>query len=251
MDYCFFGTGDKTFVLIPGLSTAPITPAESIIAAEYAALTDDYTIYLFDRRNEIPESYSIEEMAEDTAEAMLRLGLDDICLCGASQGGMIAQLIAERYPNLVSKLIIESSSSRPNAVSSEVIGQWIRLAGTGDGEALNRDMIYKVYSPAYIDKYSDLMQAAIAPMSKEALNRFITFAEPILTFDHYEDLSKIKCKTLIIGAEGDNVLSVQPSRDMAEKLGCECYIYGNEYGHAVYDEAPDCVLRILDFIKKY
>ena len=51
---------------------------------------DDFTIYLFDRRNELPDSYSIYDMAKDTASAIKALGLKDICLFGASQGGQTA-----------------------------------------------------------------------------------------------------------------------------------------------------------------
>lgn len=248
MDYCRFGNGKRVFVLIPGLSTGPLTPMEPAIAANYAAFTEEFTVYMFDRRNEIPESYSIEEMAEDTALVMKQLGLEDVCLYGSSQGGMISLVIAERHPELVHKLIIASSCAKTNEIGTKVLGKWIDIAKKGDGKELNTDMIYNVYSPEFINKYNDLMQSRMVPMSKEALKRFITLAEPIFKFDHYEGLSNIKCHVLVIGCEGDKVFSAQPSVDMAEKLSCELFIYGKEYGHAVYDEAPDCFMRVLKFV---
>lgn len=248
MNYCRFGNGSRTFVLLPGLSTRPVTPLEPFIAAEYAAFTDEFTVYLFDRRNELPETYTTEEMAEDTVKVMRKLGISKICLCGASQGGMIALLIAENHPELVEKLIIASSSSRPNMTEREVVGRWIGLAEEGKGEDLIADMLEKVYSKAFRDANREAMQAAVVPLSREELDRFIRLAAPIADFDCYDRLSEIWCDSLVIGAAGDGVFTAQASRDIAEKLGCGLYLYGENYGHAAYDEAPDCAGRMFRFV---
>ena len=47
----------------------------------------------------------------------------------------------------------------------------------------------------------------------------------------------------------DKVVGKDAQKEIAEKLGCDIYMYGNEYGHAVYDEAPDYIDRIMDFYR--
>ena len=247
MDYCCFGNGKKAFVIIPGLSTGKLSPLETALKAEYSNFTDDFTVYLFDRRNEIPVFYDTADMAEDTAKAMAELGLENVCLYGTSQGGMIVQLIAENHPELVDRLIIASSSSRPGKVCSDTIGRWLDIAKAGDGKALNRDMIDKCYSAAYINRYRELMDSCIVDMSREVLDKFIMLAAPIITFDHFEDLKKIQCKTLVIGCEGDLVFSPEPAKDMAKALDCRLVMYGKKFGHCVYDENPDCISELLSF----
>ena len=64
------------------------------VAQEYSLLADDYTVYMFDRRKEVPETYSVSDMARDTAAVFRALGLSQVSLFGASQGGMIAMTIA-------------------------------------------------------------------------------------------------------------------------------------------------------------
>ena len=74
MRYFRFGTGDKTFVILPGLSIQSVMNSADDIAKNYACFTQEYTTYVFDRRTTLPEVYTIQDMAEDTAEAIRILG---------------------------------------------------------------------------------------------------------------------------------------------------------------------------------
>ena len=74
------------------------------IAKQYRRFHEDYIVYVFDRKRDFDDGYSVEDMAEDTAEAMKRLGLKDACVMGCSQGGMMAQVLAAKHPELVSQL---------------------------------------------------------------------------------------------------------------------------------------------------
>ena len=105
MDYCTFGSGRKILVILPGLSVQSVMLAADAVAQLYSSMTDDYTIYLFDRRKELPDRYPVKEMAKDTLTAMHALGLRKINLFGASQGGMMAMEIASLEPEFVEKLM--------------------------------------------------------------------------------------------------------------------------------------------------
>lgn len=70
MDYFRFGEGKETLVILPGLSVQSVMASADAVVDAYRPLTDDFTIYLFDRRKELPDSYSIYEIAQDTAEAI-------------------------------------------------------------------------------------------------------------------------------------------------------------------------------------
>lgn len=85
-------------------------------------------------------------------------------------------------------------------------------------------------------------------ISDEEYRRFIILAEACKTFDCYGELSSIQCPVLVIGAEGDRVVTAEGSKQIAEALGCESYIYDGSYGHGVYDEAADYRRRCLDFL---
>ena len=96
MYYASFGTGEKKLVVLPGLSDglATVKGKAWILSAPYKKFFRDYTVYMFSRKNRMPEGYSIRDMADDQVRALKLLEIDQICLLGVSQGGMIAQYMA-------------------------------------------------------------------------------------------------------------------------------------------------------------
>ena len=66
MQYFRFGTGARPFVILPGLSVQSVMGAAEAVAGAYADFAEDYTVYVFDRRSELPETYSVYQMGLDT-----------------------------------------------------------------------------------------------------------------------------------------------------------------------------------------
>ena len=52
-DYIRFGNGKKNLIMIQGLNTNGIKGSGLALALVYHIFTKDYTVYLFDRRNEL------------------------------------------------------------------------------------------------------------------------------------------------------------------------------------------------------
>ena len=249
MDCIKFGTGKKNFVMIPGLSLTRITNSAMTITAAYRDFCDEYTVYCFDRADVIPEGYTVRQMAADTAEAMKRLGISDAYVFGASQGGMIGQYLAIDYPELVKKLIIASSYSRCSETAGLVFERWMKLAQKADVQALNHDFFQCIYSDKLLEEYKDALPVLEKNGTAEDCANFIILAKACVEFNAYAELDRIKCPVLVIGSRKDKVLTGEASSEIAEKLGCEIYMYDG-YGHAVYDEAPDYKNRIAEFFNR-
>ena len=59
MDYCRFECGEGTLAVLPGISVQSVMPLAETIAEAFRPLTDDYTVYVFDRRNDpLPAGYT-------------------------------------------------------------------------------------------------------------------------------------------------------------------------------------------------
>ena len=79
---------------------------------------------------------------------------------------------------------------------------------------------------------------------------FIRMAEALFTFDFTEKLPEIRCGTLVIGSAGDGVFPLSCFQELTAGIRCDHYLYGREFGHAVYDEAPDYVERLYAFCSR-
>jgi 3-oxoadipate enol-lactonase len=80
-------------------------------------LAQKYQVLAFDNRGagrtDKPDTpYSIEIMADDTAELLQTLGIKAASIIGISMGGRIALELALQHPELVKKLVLVSTSAR-------------------------------------------------------------------------------------------------------------------------------------------
>ena len=247
MDYITFGSGAKTLIMIQGLSTRSIKGAADSLAFLYRIFAKDYTVYLFDRRKNIPDGITVRELACDIADAMDALGLSNADIFGVSQGGMIAQHLAIDRPDLVHKLVLAVTLSRTNETVTAVINQWIAMTERGDMKAMISDMAEKMYSAAYVKRYKPFLPLLTILQMPKDVPRFITLARACLTCDTYDRLGEIRCPVLILGGAKDKVVTGEASEEMAGKLGCQIYMY-NDLGHAAYEEAADFNRRVYDFL---
>ena len=72
----------------------------------------------------------------------------------------------------------------------------------------------------------------------------------ILSAKAYDDLDKISCPVLVIGADSDKVLGGEASKEIAGRIpGSELYMYEG-YSHGVYEQAKDFNGRVLEFLKR-
>ena len=261
MNYFSFGRGKKTLVIIPGLSVQSILLFEDIIKKSYEIFSEDFTVYVIDRKEKIPNS--ISEMAEDTAQVLreIRNNTQDFHIFGASQGGMIAMEIAIKYPELVRSMVLGSTSAAAHselgtetALEAEtgievgVIDKWIKLAEAGSTAALYQSFGEMLYNQK-IDEAA--AREAAKTVTTEDLRRFIIQAKAIKEFNILGELEKIKCPVLVIGSEDDRVLGPEASRLIAENIPhSELFMYDG-YGHAAYDTAPDYRERMKKFFDEH
>lgn len=247
MEYFSFGSGKKAFVILPGVSTRSVMLSAMTIQSAYQPFAEEYTVYVFDRRRNMPDHYPVREMAADTAAVMRWLGIEDADIFGASQGGMMAMCLGIDSPELVHKLVLGSTAACIDAKVTQEIESWITLAKSGEMTALTAELINALYSDGFIKQYKDFLIHMNDDLTAYDLRRFIIQTEALNGFDITDELDRISCPALVIGSKGDKLLPAEQSCRIAERLDCQLYLYGEEYAHCVFDEAPDYKQRLLDF----
>ncbi|MGN0981759.1 MAG: alpha/beta fold hydrolase [Candidatus Limivicinus sp.] len=250
MDYVSFGSGEEVLIMLPGLGDGLTTVRGMALplALSYREYARDYKLYIFSRKNALPEGYTTREMAADQAAAMEKLGISRANVLGISQGGMIAQYLAIDHPELVKKLVLAVTSARPNPVLREAVSGWLSMAERGDHKALMIDTAERSYSPKYLKKYR-LAYPLLGHLGKPGdYRRFLIQGQACLGHEAYPELGKIQCPTLVIGGRQDRTIGPDAAPEVAAAIkGSRLFIY-DDLGHAAYEEAKDFNQRVMDFL---
>lgn len=252
MDFVVFGQGKKPLIILPGLGDGLKTVQGQLqawlLANYYKQFGKEFKIYIFSRKNQLTEGYSIREMARDQRAVMEKLGVKDAYVMGVSQGGMIAQFLAIDHPELVKKLIIGVSVSRQNETIQRVVKSWIHLAESNDYKALTIDTMGKTFSERHLKKYR-VFYPIISRMGKpKSFSRFLIQAHACLSHNAYEELGQIKCPTLVIGGDSDRVVGKNSSEEMAEKIPNSKLVVYKGLGHGAYEETKDFNRQVIIFL---
>ena len=252
LDYIVFGSGPRPLILIPGVGDGFKTVKDMALpfAFMYRKLAEDFTVYVFSRRNELRPDTTTRDMAEELSEALKALEIGAGAVVGVSQGGMIAQWLAIDHPEQVRRLVLTVTMARPNPTVREAIGAWMEMAKRGDYQGIMLDTAERSYSPQRLRKARAAYRLLGRVGQPKSFERFMIQAASCLNHDASGELQKIACPTLVIGGEKDGIVTGEASRELKEMIpGSQLYMYP-ELSHGLYEEAPDFLDRVKEFCKK-
>ena len=251
MDYVTFGKGNQHLVIIPGLGDGLQTVKGMAIplSITYRILAERYKIYVFSRINELRQGYTTRDMAVDIAEAMEVLNITSAYVMGISQGGMIAQWLVADFPEKVQKLILSVTTAKLSNLGRERISCWLNLSQTGTYKDLMIDIAHHSYTTKSFGKFKYLYRIMGIFGRIKDKKRIDIQAVSCLKHDSLDFLEKIKCPTLIIGAEKDDVLGVDGSLGLPQHIKGSQLIILPGCGHALYEQNKDFLKRVLVFLE--
>jgi pimeloyl-ACP methyl ester carboxylesterase len=205
-------------------------------------IAKDHHVITFDNRGvgastgQVPDS--VEAMAEDAYAFIKALGFDTIDVFSFSLGGMVAQALVVRHPELVRKLILTGTGPKGGKDMDKVAGvtYWDILRATvtrADPKEFlffNRDAAGKSAARAFVNRLKERTADRDAEMK---ITGFQTQLKAIKKWGRSapDDLSKITQPTLIANGDHDRMVPSVLSEDLHQRIkGSELIIYPNS-GH--------------------
>ena len=169
-----------------------------------------------------PGPYTTAQMADDAASLLRALGIPRTHVLGVSLGGMIAQEVALRHPDLVDGLVLGCTgpggelSLRP---SPEAMAAFA-LAKGEDPEAEVRRMLPFLYTDACIRERPGEIEEFVRrrldhPTPPEGYQAQLVAA---VTHDASSRLGKIRARTLVITGDADRLVNWENSLRLAGRI---------------------------------
>ena len=185
--------------------------------------------------------HTIAEIAADALALADALGWERFSLLGHSMGGMVAQEVVARRPELVSRLILCGTSpafGKPD-------GDWQRRfvaersapldAGRTMAE-LAEQLVPQMIGPGALPEGVKLATHCMAQVSPATYRRAL---EALVSFDRKANLPNIHVPTLLVAGEHDRNAPPAVMKKMADAIAGSSYIEMKGIGHLQNLEAPE------------
>ncbi len=194
--------------------------------------------------------YSLEDMARDTLGLMDALGIGKAHVVGASMGGMIAQVLAARFPNRVLSLTSMMSASGRRRVArpkKQALRVFMRRPPARAGVAAVIAYLVEVFtvigSPGFPTDRR-LLEERITGWVRRAYDPAGTTRQllaVVASGDRRRLLRRVVAPTLVIHGADDPLVPVEAGRDTARNVPGARLVIIDGMGH----DLPDALLPRL------
>jgi 3-oxoadipate enol-lactonase len=218
------------------LSFAP--QVETLASSGYRAVAWDMPGY---GRSAPIEPYNFKGLAQSCIALIEALKCGDVVLVGHSMGGMVAQEVMARRPELVSKLVLCGTSPSFGKPEGEWQREFIaqRTAPLDAGKSMAE--LAEVLVPQIVGPGSlpEGVRLATHCMSLVPASTYRRALEALVTFDRRANLPLIQIPTLVVAGEHDPNAPPSMMKKMADAIARSTYLEMRGIGHLQNLEAPD------------
>jgi pimeloyl-ACP methyl ester carboxylesterase len=230
-------TSSLPILLVPGLACSP-----RIYAPQIPALWRHGPV-------------TVANHARDaTMAAIARRILDEapprFALAGHSMGGYIALEIVRQAPERVARLALLSTSARPETPEAAARRRgWIAEVEAGGYRAVMERLAVTFVHPARADDEA-IRQTVLAMADDVGPQAFVAQLEAIMgRADSRPLLVRIRCPTLVLTSDTDNMVPNAFSREIAEGIAGAKLVVIPECGHLPQLETPEIMsAAMLDWL---
>jgi pimeloyl-ACP methyl ester carboxylesterase len=199
---------------------------------------------------------TVEAMADDAYTFIRALGHRTVDIFSFSLGGMVAQALVLKHPELVRKLILTGTGSTGGKGIDKVAGvtyyDMVRATLTRQDPKeflfFNRDATGRRAAREFVERLGERTADRDAPIKLKALQRQL---KAIKRWGRSTpaDLSRIGQPTLIANGDHDRMVPTPLSEDMHRRIpGSQLIIYPNSGHGGIFQYHEDFSLRAVAFL---
>jgi pimeloyl-ACP methyl ester carboxylesterase len=187
--------------------------------------------------------YGLEDLADDAAGLIVALGYEKMHVLGHSAGGLVAQMLALRWPGRVDKLILEATISLADSkrlMQDATLKERMKSLAAG-GPAASAEFFA---TPKYVAEHPEIVDRLGELRGSQSPEIFMRRMRALQTYPEV-DLRKIKAETLVLYAEEDQAAQRAPVEKMAKAIPNAKFEIYPEAGHIGIIQFPEGYSRVI------
>ena len=265
--YQRFGSGPDVVMIPPLVSNVELSWDHELYRRVLEFDARHMRVLMFDKRgiggsDRFDRTPTLQERINDIAAVMDAEGLERASLVGLSEGGLMAQLFAARYPERVDKLVLMNTGAGISAVPlladyvepgerlfdvmhfAEQFQELVRTWGTDPAFMVGWMMPSQLDNTSFVRWVGRLQRQTASPAD---IQRQV---DSVVNLDAVDALSAIGAPTLVMHVRGDKVLHPASGRFLADRIAGATYVElpGDDHFLWVMPTWRDVVRTSVEFV---
>jgi 3-oxoadipate enol-lactonase len=197
-----------------------------------------------------PGPYDMTMFARDYAALIAALGLKRVCVVGLSQGGMVAQTLALMNPEMVSALVLISTSCKSAPSLRDNMEARIEAMDKIGPQAAAKIAAESIFSPGWRAANPDELARFYAWRSAMPVDPLNAATRALYDFDLSKDLPRIAVPTLVVAGSEDVLTRPAGMEEIVSLIPGAKYTVVPGAGHMIPVEQPAVIDGLLsDFLQ--
>ena len=238
-------------------------PATPVLAQRFKVV--DFDMRGYGQSDRPVQHYDMEVWADDVAGLLDALGIDQAHVHGTSMGGMIAIVVAGKYPERTTSVAINCAAAKLGRSGRLIFKNWIdiaRLDPDGPGsrilaeliawQALSRSFLETPDGVAAIDTIQQILR------DSNRLEVFTAACEAMCDMDLRDWLPRIQAPALVLGGDEDLMTPWDQGPDGAGQQAiadgiphAEKHVIRGSNHSTLFDNTAEHVRVVTDFFTRH
>jgi 3-oxoadipate enol-lactonase len=250
-------SGISVHYMLEGPVSGPVITMSNSLASNLSmwepqmpVLTSRYRVLRYDTRGHggtdaTAGPYSLDELSEDVRALLQALGITRTHFIGLSMGGMIGQIIAIKYPQMLQSLVLCDTMSRVPTEAKPMWDDRIHTAETGGMEPLVEPTLARWFTEPFRQKGSPVLDQVRTMIRSTPPRGYTGCCHAIAALNLTDHLKAITLPTLIIVGEDDPATPVAASHVIHEQIRGSELVILKSAAHLSNLEQPEAFNQAL------
>ncbi|MBL0421331.1 alpha/beta hydrolase [Ramlibacter sp. AW1] len=226
-----------TVLMLHGIAATHLAFApqvESLAIAGYRAVAWDMPGYGV---SPPIEPYTFKGLAERCIALIQALQCRGVTLIGHDMGGMVAQEVVARRPELVDRLVLCGTSASSAGFNAQLVQHPATALDHGGSMGdVAQMLVPQMVGPSSLPEGVRLAQHAMSQVHPSTFRRAL---QALANFDRGASLDLIHVPTLLVAGEQDRHAPPRVMKQMGQRIASSTYYEMRGIGHLQNLEAPD------------
>lgn len=196
--------------------------------------------------------FTIGDLADDVAAVLDAAEVSRATVLGLSMGGMIAQELALRRPEVVNGLVLAATRPpHPSFAGPSLVTAWQLVRPPGRGETLEhyfRTLWTAAAAPGFAETHPDEIEELVSQTMERPTPRAMLVHQlrAMSGWAHADRLTGLSAPTVIVHGDADRFSPPANGRALARLIPGARHIPLEGVGHLLPHEAPDVLGAVID-----